>query len=179
MPSDGYRRYMSSALTKLFIPKQTSVVAREGKGGSGGAGAAVCHADCRGRKLVVVMAPHSMSYWSEDTRDTQTERVGEKETEAEAGVSDGLRVWRLPVVIEYLARHRCCCCRLHTSLSLHAGALARSRGTATLTWQRSRSRNRTRNRSSCQSQGKRCVQAHVCVCASMCCVCVCAWVFEF
>lgn len=135
-------------------------------------GAAECHADCRGRKLVVVMAPHSMSYWSEDTRDTQTgtEREKERGREAEAGVSDGLRVWRLPVVIEYLARccHRCCCCcRLHTSLSLHAGALARSRGTATLTWQRSRSRNRTRNRSSCQSQGKRCVQAHVCVCASV------------
>lgn len=33
MPSDGYRRYMSSALTKLFIPKQTSVVARERRGG--------------------------------------------------------------------------------------------------------------------------------------------------
>lgn len=133
-----------------------------------------CHADCRGRKLVVVMAPHSMSYWSEDTRDTQTETGRERETKTEAGVSDGLRVWRLPVVIEYLARccHRCCCCRLHTSLSLHAGALARSRGTATLTWQRSRSRNRTRNRSSCQSQGKRCVQAHVCV--RVCgCVCVC------
>lgn len=116
MICDGYRRYMSSALTKLFIPRQTSRSRRR----------VACHADCGGRKLVVVMVTNSMSYWPEDTQ-RQGEGNEWKGAEAVAGVGDGLRVW-LPVVIEYLVPCSCCCCRLHTSLNLQTeGASGRAR----------------------------------------------------